>query len=205
MNILIEPTNRKVEDNSIDLAQRTVLDLDICFKKDGEQYRLVESFIHTMYFEEEVNDMDKELEVVYSPVSVIIDGIIDSKQKLIEVITNICANLKLYVHSFGTRDNFYVAYSRGDGKYLGNLEYSPVSAENFISATVKVQLEDGVDYEKELDIRIKEPLEKISYNQIKEYGYEFDDYGIESFAILREDDAKRLVNHTTTAEMGWSD
>lgn len=201
MNITIEPTKRKVEDNTIDLKQRTILALDICFEKDGEKYRLAESFIHTMFFEDEVDDMNKELEIVYSPVSVVIDGLIESKQKLIEVITNVCASLKLYVHSFGLKDNFYVAYARDDKKYLGNLEYSPVSAENLISATVKVQLEDDVDYEKELDIRIKEPLEKISYKQIKNLGYDFDDYGIESFAILREEDAKRLVNYTTTVEL----
>lgn len=201
MNIVIEPTKRKVEDNAIDLKQRTVLALDICFEKDGEKYRLAESFVHTMFFEDEVDDMNKELEIIYSPVSVVIDGLIESKQKLLEIITNVCASLKLYVHSIGTHDNFYVAYARDDKKYLGNLEYSPVSAENLISATVKVQLEDGVDYEKELDIRIKEPLEKISYKQIKDLGYDFDDFGIESFAILREDDAKRLVKYTTTVEL----
>ena len=201
MNILIDATNQKVEDGSIDLAQRTVLELDIHFKKDDKEYRLAQSFIHTMFYEEEIVDMDKELEVVYSPISVVIDGLIDSKQKLVEVITNVCASLKLYIHSFAIKDGFYVAYASGDDKYLGKLKYSPCSTENLISVTLNAQLEDDVDYEKELGIKFKEPLEKISYNQIKEYGIEFDDYGVESFAILEEADAKRLVQYTTTSQL----
>ena len=188
MAIQIEALNRSVEYKDLDLKHFVDLQLNIHV---GDK-RVVELGIWTSDYYENIED-SRSYDVEYGPVSVLIDGQIDIENDLPGILTNILAELKLYIMSYVVDEvRTYVSYNQ-DGQKVGDLAYGAFSSSKRLSISVWAQFEDGVDYDKEYGVRIKEPIPSISIGELKRLGYELDDFGVSGLLILNEDDAKRVV------------
>ena len=170
--------------NNLD-TKRTTIHLDIRYVEDGQYYHL----LNYEAYPEDINEEDSKLPAYPTRLSFSIDRSLNTNDEIAEAVVDYLATLKLYLHSYSITQNCtYVSYELKTPAFREDLTYSPAhqSLELYIDANV--QKEDGVDYEKELNIKLHSPIDAISLEEIEDFGLTLKESGVEIPTILREDE-----------------
>lgn len=171
-------------------SKRTKVYVDIVIKKDGQPYHLLN---YEVYPENvDVYD-DSKLSAIPAYFSFSADKTLETNDEIAEAIVDYLCSLKLYLYSYRITDNrMFVSYARKDTAFSNALIYSPISQTLALYISVEAQMEDGVDYEKELGIKLHHPIDNITVDEIREFGMNIDDYGVMLPALIREDEMPEI-------------
>lgn len=167
-------------------AKQTTVYLDIRFEEDGEYYHLLN---YEAYPENIVTEDDAQLPATLGRLSFDVNRTLETNDEIAKAVVDYLSTLKLYLRSYSiTSNRMYVSYARKTPAFSDKLTFSPAyqALELFIEA--EVQKEDGVDYEKELNIKLRHPINTITPKEIRSLGLEFEEIGTIIPAILREDE-----------------
>lgn len=170
--------------NNLD-AKKTTIYLDIRYKEDGQYYHL----LNYEAYPEDIDEEDSKLPAYPTRLSFSVDRSLNTNDEISEAVVDYLGTLKLYLHSYSITQNYtYVSYTRKTPAFREDLTYSPAyqSLELYIDANV--QKEDGVDYNKELNIKLYHPINAISLEEIENLGLTLKESGVEIPTILREDE-----------------
>ena len=170
--------------------KQTIVNLDIHFTEDGQSYHL---FNYEVYPYDENEDDDSELAAYPTRLSFTVDKTLQTNDEIAEAVVDYLSSLRLYLHSYSiTNNRMYVSYTNKTPAFSDKLTYSPTYQSLDLYIDAEVQKEDGIDYEKELNIKLHHPIEAITPKEIKDFGLEFTEGGIEIPTILREDELPDL-------------
>lgn len=167
-------------------AKQTTVHLNIRFREDDHYYHLLKYDVCPDAIK--VSD-DSKLAANPIRLSFHVDKTLQTNDEIAEAVVKYLSTLKLYLHSYEiTNNRMYVSYTRKTPAFNDKLSFSPTyqSLDLFIDA--EVQKENGVDYEKELNIKLHHPISTITPKEIRSFGLELDDIGVEIPAIIREDE-----------------
>lgn len=170
--------------NNLD-AKKTTIHLDIRYVEDKQCYHL----LNYEAYPEDIDEEDSKLPAYPTRLSFSVDRSLNTNDEIAEAVVDYLGTLKLYLHSYSITQNYtYVSYTRKTPAFREDLTYSPAyqSLELYIDA--KVQKEDGVDYDKELNIKLYHPIDAISPEEIENLGLTLKESGVEIPTILREDE-----------------
>ena len=174
--------------DSLDL-NRTNISLDIRFREDDGYYHLLNYEVYPEYPEDEDIDDDQKLSTYLTRLSFSIDKALETNSEIAAAVVDYLSSLKLYLHSYTITDNrTYVSYTRKTPAFSDKLTYSPAYQTLDLYIEAEAQKEDGVDYEKELNIKLHHPINSISLKEINELDLKLKESGIKIPAILREDE-----------------
>ena len=174
----------------------TTFHVDIKFRKKDEIYHIAQQYIDLCGGLDEELDREGSCYVNYSDVEFSVDAIDLNQKEITDILVSFLAHHKLYLHHFNIRQQgTYVSYAtpESDSDKIFDLTYQPAYRSNSIHIDALVQLEDGIDYYDFLGVKLKEPVEKISYEEIEKLGYKFNESGIYGFAILDEKNAEKYL------------
>lgn len=169
-------------------SSKTTFRVDIRFFKDEKVYHLVERDI----WPDELRP--GELQIRYNYVTFEVDSSDLTPTDITRALVDFLGRHKLYLYKYSiAQKGAFVSYasSKPDTEQVVDLKYSPKHQNQYVSLIAGVQLEDGIDYEKLFDIRIKNPINEISFEKLEELGYKIGEAGIQNFAILGDEDAKK--------------
>ena len=170
--------------------------VDIKYQEEDGTYHIAQLSIDLCGLDEDLDDRGLN-PVNYSEVSFSVDSVDLGYDEITNILVNFLAHYKLYLHHFSISEReTYVSYASPEtesDKAL-DLTYEPSYRRDSIFIDAEVQREDGVDYYDLLDIKIKNPIKIISDEELKKLGYEFHEYGIYSFAILSDKDAREHMS-----------
>ena len=167
---------------------RTTLYVDIEFIKDEKTYHLVEQDIWPDEFR------PGELQVQYNYVAFDVDSSDLSSTEIAEALVNFLGQYKLYLYRYDiVQKGAFVSYAspESEGQQFADLKYVPKYQNQVVLLKSRVQLEDDVNYEKLLDIRMENPVDGVSFEELEKLGYKVGETGIQNFAILTDEDAKK--------------
>ena len=185
----IQCTNKELKIKKIEFdSNRTTFYLDIKFKKGEKYYHIVEQSIDP--------DYEGSYYVSYDYLKFFADASDLSPTDISNVIVNYLADLKLYLYSYSIiKESTFVSYvsPKSESEKMKDLTYAPRYLNRCIYVEAIVQLEDDVNYYRSLDIRIKEPINTISEEEIDGLGYSIDDCGLSLFAIVDDAFAKKHI------------
>ena len=169
-------------------TNKTTICVDIEFSKDGEVYHLVEQDIWP-------NELKPgELQIKYNYVTFEVDSPDLNSTDVTRALVDFLGHHKLYLYRYSiVQEGAFVSYAspESEAEQAADLKYSPKHQNQYLFLKADVQLEDDVDYEKLLDIRMKNPVDEISFEELEELGYKIGEAGIQNFAILGDEDAKK--------------
>ena len=166
--------------------KHTTIYLDIRFEEDGQYYHLLNYEIYP--YDDDDND-NLELTAYPEHLSFTVDKTLQTNDEIAEAVVNFLSPLRLYLNYYSIANNrMYVSYTRKTPAYNDKLAYSPARQELALYINAEVQKENGVDYEKELNIKLHHPISTITPKEIRSFGLELDDIGVEIPAIIREDE-----------------
>ena len=171
--------------DNLDTKQTTIY-LDISFREGNQDYHLLN---YEVYPENVDTEDDTKLSAFPERPSFSVNKTLETNDEIAEATVNYLTSLRLYLHSYSiTRNRMYVSYRRKTSTFSNKLTYSPAhqTLELFIEA--RVQKEDGVDYEKELNIKLHHPINAITPEEIKNLGLELKESGTIIPAILSENE-----------------
>lgn len=171
-------------------SNKTTFRVDIRFFKDEKVYHLVEQDI----WPDELRP--DELQIRYNYVTFEVDFSDLTPTDITRALVDFLGRHKLYLYKYSlAQKGAFVSYASpgSDVEQVVDLKYSPKHQNQYVSLIADVQLEDGVDYEKLFDIRIKNPINEISFEELEELGYKIGEAGIQNFAILSDKDAKNEI------------
>ena len=196
MRIDVFPLDRGFETENINLSNIvTDFYINITFEKDGKKYYLVDQSIYLNISDIDLED-EKVFPVNYSRIHFDVRSTDLNDEEITNIIVNFLAHYKLYLCSYQVKSRkTSVAYisPKSESDKFHDLTYTPTYRNHELHIDIEAQLEDGVDYYDFLNIKIKEPIKEITGKKFKELGYEFDDEGVEDFAILDEEQAKEYL------------
>ncbi len=175
----------------------TSFNIDLKCRKDGEIYHIAEQYIDLDTWDEEDSKDDDTFPVFYSRIHFNVDAANLNSDEITNIIVNFLGHYKLYLNHFDiVKRRTYVSYKtpENESDKIFDLAYNPAYKHDSIFIDAEVELEDGVDYSKVLNIKTKELFKTISDKKIKELGYEFKDYGIYNFAIINDKDTKEYLD-----------
>ena len=170
--------------NNLD-AKKTTIYLDIRYIEDKQYYHL----LNYEAYPEDIDEEEPKLPAYPTRLSFSVDRSLNTNDEIAEAVVDYLSTLKLYLHSYSITQNCtYVSYTRKTPAFREDLTYSPAyqSLELYIDANV--QKEDGVDYNKELNIKLYHPIDAISLEEIENLGLTLKESGVEIPTILREDE-----------------
>ena len=171
--------------NNLD-AKQTTIHLDIRFMEDGEFYHLLN---YEAYPEDLGGEDYSNLSVFPTYLSFSVDKTLETNDEIAEAIVDYLSSLRLYLYSYSiTNNRTYVSYASKTPAFNDKLTFSPTRQFLDLFVAVEVQKEDGVDYEKELNIKLYHPIDSIALEEIEDFGLEFKEFGVEIPTILREDE-----------------
>lgn len=167
-------------------AKQTTVHLNIRFREGDHYYHLLK--YAACPDDIKVSD-DSKLAANPIRLSFNIGKTLQTNDEIAEAVVKYLSTLKLYLYSYEiTNSRMYVSYTRKTPAFSDKLSFSPTyqSLDLFIDA--EAQKENGVDYEKELNIKLHHPISTITPKEIRGFGLELDDIGVEIPAIIREDE-----------------
>ena len=171
-------------------SNETTIYVDIKFSKDKKIYHLVEQDIWP-------NELEPgELGVRYDYVSFRVDSSNLKPTDITRALITFLGRYKLYLYRYNIISNgAFVSYAspKSEVERFADLKYSPKRQNQVLFLSADVQLEDDVDYEKLLDIRMKNPVDAVSFEELEELGYKIGEAGIQNFAILSDEDVKNRL------------
>ena len=163
----------------------TTIYIDIRFRKEDKYYHLLKFEIYP----EDSNDDHAGYEVSAGYLTIGVDKILENNSEIAAAVVDYLSTLKLYLHSYRIFNNrTYVAYARKTPRYSDNLAYSPIRHELNFFIAADVQLEDDVDYDKELGILFHKPISAITDGELNKLGLRMRESGIRLMAVLGEDE-----------------
>lgn len=171
--------------NNLD-TKRTNVYLNIRFVEDGRYY-------HFLYYEVYPENIDEEDNSKFSAFPSLpsfgLNKTLETNDEIAEAVVDYLSSLKLYLYSYSiTSNRTYVSYTRKTPAFSDKLTFSPAHQTLDLFIEVEVQKEDGIDYEKELNIKLHHPIDDITPEEIENFGLEFEESGIKIPTILREDE-----------------
>ena len=167
-------------------SKQTTIHLDIRYKEDDQYYHLLNYEVYPYDIDA---DDDSELTVYPTRLSFNVDKTLQTIDEIAEAVVKYLSSLRLYLYSYGITDNrMYVSYSHKTPAFSDKLSFTPTRQSLDLFIDVEAQKENGVDYEKELNIKLHRPINVITPKEIKNLGFEYTDFGIEIPTILREDE-----------------
>lgn len=172
---------------------QTALYVDFVFSKGGKKYHLVEREIDLCATSD---DLTPEIfDVYYYSIRLNLNISDPKPTEISKAIVNFLGKHKLYLESYTIKGTeCFVSYETPkDAKLLYELPHNPFRHQQDIKIKASIQLDDKTDYYKLLDIKIKDPIDTITEKEITNLGYRFKEPGITSFAILSDEDYKKLV------------
>ena len=171
--------------NNLD-TKRTTIYLDIRFREGGQYYHLLN---YEVYPENDDTEDDAKLPAFPARLSFSVNKTLETNDEIAEAIVDHLASLRLYLYSYSiTHNRMYVSYTRKTPPFNDKLTYSPAHQTLDLFVEVEVQKEDGVDYEKELNIKLHHPIDKITPEEIEDLGLELKEVGTLIPTILRENE-----------------
>jgi len=166
--------------------KRTNIYLDIRFKEGDKYYHLLNYEVYPEDFNTEGNS---KLPAFPARLSFSVDKTLETNDEIAEVTIDYLASLRLYLYSYSiTRNRMYISYARKTPAFSDKLTYSPAHQTLDLFIEAEVQKEDGVDYEKELNIKLHHPINTITPEEIKNLGLELKETGTIIPTILSENE-----------------
>ena len=167
-------------------SKQTTIHLDIRYKEDDQYYHLLNYEVYPYDIDA---DDDSELTAYPTRLSFNVDKTLQTNDEIAEAVVDYLSTLKLYLHSYSITQNCtYVSYTRKTPAFREDLTYSPAYQSLELHIDANVQKEDGVDYNKELNIKLYHPIDAISLEEIENLGLTLKESGVEIPTILREDE-----------------
>ncbi len=159
----------------------TTLCMAINFELDGRSVYTVERSI-------EFYDDTSKNPVSYGFVSTSVDRYLNDDE-IRSVVVRYLAQHKLYLHNYVVKSRkTFVSYNSDSPKIEG-LQYGAASYSDYIFLKVLAQVEDGVDYNKIFDTRIRGAIREVSNDELVQAGYDIDGYvSIEHDTLLGADE-----------------
>lgn len=194
--IYVNDMRKEFEEQEIRFKHnKTTICVDIKFRKDGEIFHIIKQNIEPTWYEDESGDGKSE--VFYDFVSFRVDSSDLTSTEITKLLVNFLGNYKLYLHDYElVKDNVFVSYAPlelEEENFLG-LKYCPKYRSRDIYLDAWVQLEDDVDYDKLLNIRIKKSVDEISDAELDRLGYGvIPEAGLSDYVILSDDDAMKVL------------
>lgn len=171
--------------DNLDTKQTTIY-LDVRLKESGQYYHLLN---YEVYPENDDTEDDTKLPAFPARPSFIVNKILETNDEITNAIIDYLSSLRLYLYSYSiTRSRTYVSYARKTPPLSDKLTYSPAHQTLDLFVEVEVQKEDGVDYEKELNIKLHHPIDIITPEEIENLGLELKEVGTLIPTILRENE-----------------
>ena len=171
--------------NNLD-TKRTTIYLDIRFREGGQYYHLLN---YEVYPENDDTEDDAKLPAFPARPSFSVNKTLETNDEIAEAIVDHLASLRLYLYSYSiTHNRMYVSYTRKTPPFNDKLTYSPAHQTLDLFIEAEVQKEDGVDYEKELNIKLHHPINTITLEEIENLGLELKEIGTTIPAILSENE-----------------
>lgn len=167
-------------------TKQTIIYIDVRFKENGQYYHLLNYEVYPENFSTEDNT---KLFAFPALPSFSVDKTLETNDEITKVVVDYLSSLRLYLYSYSiTHSRTYVSYAHKTPAFSDKLTFSPAHQTLDLFVEVEVQKEDGVDYEKELNIKLHHPIDTITPETIKNFGLEFNEAGVLIPAILREDE-----------------
>ena len=171
--------------NNLD-TKRTTIYLDIRFREGSQYYHLLN---YEAYPENDDTEDDAKLPAFPARPSFSVNKTLETNDEIAEAIVGYLASLRLYLYSYSiTHNRMYVSYTRKTPPFNDKLTYSPAYQTLDLFIEAEVQKEDGVDYEKELNIKLHHPINTITPEEIENLGLKLKEIGTIIPAILSEDE-----------------
>ena len=197
MKINLWPLDNNIATKDINYKNvGTEFHVDIKYQEEGGTYHIAQQFIDLCGLDEDLDNRGL-YPVNYSGVSFSVDSADLGYDEITNILVNFLAHYKLYLHHFSISEReTYVSYAspETESDKAFDLTYEPSYRRDAIFIDAEVQREDGVDYYDLLDIKIKNPIKIISDEELEKLGYKFHEYGIYSFAILSDEDAREHMS-----------
>ena len=171
--------------DNLDTKQTTIY-LDIRFKEGGQYYHLLN---YEVYPEDVDTEDDTKLTAFPARPSFSVNKTLETNDEITEATVDYLASLRLYLYSYSiTHNRMYVSYEHKIPAFSNKLTYSPAHQTLDLFIEAEVQKEDGVDYEKELNIKLHHPINAITPEEIKNLGLELKESGTIIPTILSENE-----------------
>ena len=170
----------------------TTISIDIAFEKDGKRYHLVNRDFEPDFEGENVL-------VYYNYLYFRVDKADMSNIEITSAIVNYLAGLKMYLHNYSViSDRTFVSYATDEEATTGDegfhgLTYTPRFTERNVTVKAEVQLEDGVDYKDYLGIKIDGINTEMAADEVYKIYPEMSDEGMETFAILDDEEYEMVM------------
>lgn len=167
-------------------TKRTTIYLDIRFKEDDQYYHLIN---YEVYPENIDAEDSAKLTALPARPSFSVEKTLETNDEIAKAIVDYLGSFKLYLYSYRIINNrMYVSYSRKTPAFNDNLTFSPAHQSFNLLIDAEVQKEDGIDYDKELNIKLHHPISTITPEEIRDLGLELEESGTIIPAILREEE-----------------
>ncbi len=167
-------------------TKRTTIHLGIRFREDGQYYHFLNYEVYPENIDEED---DTKLSAFPVRLAFSVEKTLETNDEIAEAIVNFLSSLKLYLHSYSIINNrTFVSYERKESAFNNGLTFSPAHQTLDLFVEAEVQKEDGVDYDKELNVKLHHPISAISPEEIEDLGLELKETGTIIPAILRENE-----------------
>ncbi|MBR3176550.1 hypothetical protein IKF25_01065 [Candidatus Saccharibacteria bacterium] len=167
-------------------SKTTNIYLDIHFKEDGHYYHLLN---YEVYPDDADSDSNSKLPAYPTRLSFNVNKALETNSEIAEAVVDYLGTLRLYLYSYTiTRNCTYVSYTHKTPAFSDKLTYSPTYQTLDLFIEAEVQKEDGINYEKELNIKLHHPIDSITLEDIDKLNLEFKVGSIKIPTILREDE-----------------
>lgn len=167
-------------------TKRTNIYLDIRLKEGDQYYHLLN---YKVYPENVDTEDDAKLYAFPARPSFSVDKTLETNDEIAKAIVDYLSSLKLYLYSYSiTHNRTYVSYTRKTPAFSDKLTFSPAHQTLDLFIEAEVQKEDGVDYEKELNIKLHHPINTITPEEIENLGLKLEEIGTIIPAILSENE-----------------
>ena len=175
---------------------------DLKFEKDGKIYHFADVSFENTEITKQFSDVPEGMDFTadYTPLGTFIP--IDSgdenpsEQEITDEIVDFLGFKKLYLKEYSIVDK----KTRINYKSLGyesqkfhDLTYRPVACHTFLKIDCLCDLEDGVDYDELLKIKLKKPVNFLTADDMIKLGIDTAEDHHE-YIILSDEDAKKYVN-----------
>ena len=166
--------------------KQTVIYLDIRFREDGQYYHLIN---YEVYPESVDTEDDAKLYALPTRPMFRVNKTLETNDEIAEAVVDYLASLRLYLYSYSiTHNRMYVSYTRKTPPFNDKLTYSPAHQTLDLFIEAEVQKEDGVENEKELNIKLHHPIDTITPKELKNLGLKLEEIGTIIPAILSENE-----------------
>ncbi|MCR5572754.1 MAG: hypothetical protein K6F57_03190 [Candidatus Saccharibacteria bacterium] len=167
-------------------TKRTNIYLDIRLKEGDQYYHLLN---YEVYPENVNTEDDAKLSAFLARPSFSVDKTLETNDEITKAIVDYLSSLRLYLYSYSiTHNRTYVSYTRKTPAFSDKLTFSPAHQTLDLSVEVEAQKEDNIDYEKELNIKLRHPIDAITPEGIKDLGLELEEAGTIIPALLSENE-----------------